>query len=253
MTPLFLLLFTGNLQLRRFVHRRNSDLFPEDDRKEQRDDDQIIAIVAFEAENVNRDERPIAVTGKEQQHPAAVGTMAPLTVRQLGRRNTDLRAIVGLGMQTRADDLRTLGRQRKGEYVRRIGDVLQAMLSEVDELGGNHPPNMAPGIGRDADPAGRGEALETRGQIDMMAVDVVRRDDHIAEIDPHAELDAAALRHCGIAGEHQPLHLQGTANRVDHAAEFGERPVTSVFDDPAAMLADFWLDHLAPMSSAIRG
>jgi hypothetical protein len=28
MTPLFLLLFTGNLQRRRFVHRRNPKLFP---------------------------------------------------------------------------------------------------------------------------------------------------------------------------------------------------------------------------------
>jgi hypothetical protein len=40
-------------------------------------------------------------------------------VRRLERRNTDLRAIVGLGMQTRADDLRTLGRHRKGKYMRR--------------------------------------------------------------------------------------------------------------------------------------
>ena len=32
--------------------------------------------------------------------------------------------IVGLSMQTGADDARTSGCQRKGEYMRRIGDVL---------------------------------------------------------------------------------------------------------------------------------
>ena len=52
----------------------------------------------------------------------------------------------------------------------------------------------------------------------------------------------------GIAGEYQLLHFQGTTNRVDDAAEFGKSAVTGVFDDPAAMLADFRLDDLAPMA-----
>ena len=76
--------------------------------------------------------------------------MAAIMVRRLERRNTDLRAIVGLGMQTRADDLRTSGRQRKGEYMRRIGDVLQAVLSEIDVLSRNRSPHMPPCIGGDA-------------------------------------------------------------------------------------------------------
>ena len=54
----------------------------------------------------------------------------------------------------------------------------------VDELGGNRAAHVTPGIGGDADAAGRGEAFETRGEVDPMAVDVVRCNDHVTEIDP---------------------------------------------------------------------
>src|SRR6516225_6081014 len=83
----------------------------------------------------------------------------------------------------------TSGDWRNGEHMHRVGDVLQPLFSEIDELGSDHSANMAPGVGGDADAAGCGEALETRGEVDVMPVDIVRRDDHIAEIDTHAELD----------------------------------------------------------------
>jgi hypothetical protein len=63
--------------------------------------------------------------------------------------------------------------------MRWIGDVLQPLLAQIDEFGGNRSPKMPPGIGGDADAA--------------VAVDVVRRDDDVPEIDPHAELDAPVL------------------------------------------------------------
>src|SRR5262245_12955650 len=50
-----------------------------------------------------------------------------------------------------ANGLCTSGCQRKGEYMGRVGDVLQALLSEVDELGRNCSPHMPPCIGGDAD------------------------------------------------------------------------------------------------------
>ena len=99
---------------------------------------------------------------KQQQHPASAGTIALVMVRRPGRRDADFREIVGLGMQTGADDWRASGCQRKGEYMRRIGDVLQPVLSQVDELGRNRSPHMPPCIGGDADSPGRGEAFQTR-------------------------------------------------------------------------------------------
>src|SRR6478672_13919044 len=129
--------------------------------------------------------------------------------------------------------------------MRRIGDVLQPLLPQIDELGGNRSAYMPPGIGGDADAAGRREALEARRDIDAVAVDIVRCHDDVAEIDADAELDAAVLRQPGVAHPNVPLHLQCATHRVDDAAELDERPVTGVFDDPAAVLADLWRDDLA--------
>ena len=41
----------------------------------------------------------------------------------------------------------------------------------------------------DADPAGLGERLQARGDIDAIAVDVVALHDHVAEIDADAQHD----------------------------------------------------------------
>ena len=109
----------------------------------------------------------------------------------------------------------------------RIGDVLQALLSEIDEIGGYRSPHMTPDIGGDADAARRGEALEARRDIDAVAVNVVRRHDDVAEIDADAQIDAAVLRQPGVPREDDPLHVQGTAHRFDHIAELDESPAAT--------------------------
>src|ERR1700719_783939 len=138
-----------------------------------------------------------------------------------------------------------LRRRRQGKDMRRIGDVLQPLLAEIDELGGDRAPHMAPGVSRDADAAGRREPFEARGDIDAVAVDVVRRDDDVAEIDADAELDAAVLRRQGVASANDPLHIQRAAYRIDHTAELDESPVAGMLDDAAAVLADLWRDDVA--------
>ena len=109
-----------------------------------------------------------------------------------------------------------LALRRQGKDMRRIGDVLQPLLAEIDELGGDRAPHMAPGVSRDADAAGRREPFEARDDIDAVAVDVVRRDNDVAEIDTDAELDAAVLRQQGVASANDPLHIQRAAYRIDH-------------------------------------
>src|SRR6516162_7326111 len=51
------------------------------------------------------------------------------------------------------------GRRRSdSEDMRRVGDVLEPLLAEIDEFGRNRAAHMAPGIGGDANAAGRGKA-----------------------------------------------------------------------------------------------
>ena len=73
----------------------------------------------------------------------------------------------------------------------RIGDVLQPLLAEIDEFGSDRSAHIPQGIVGDANAARRGEALETRREIDTVTIDVIRRDNHIAETDADPELDAA--------------------------------------------------------------
>src|SRR5215831_2041218 len=91
-------------------------------------------------------------------------------------------------------DLRPSGCRSNGEHMRGIWDVLQPLLSKVDELGGNHSAHMPPRIGGDADSAGWGEALEAGRDIDAVAINVVRRHDDVAEIYADAKL---MRRSCG--------------------------------------------------------
>src|SRR6266550_4270909 len=119
--------------------------------------------------------------------------------------------------------------------MRGIGDVLQLVLSHIDELGGDRSSRMTPGIGGDADAAGRGEAFETRGEVDAVAIDVVRRNDNVTEIDAHPELHPPSFRQSGISRTHRALHFQGAADRVDDARELDKSAVSSVLDDPTAM------------------
>ncbi len=60
--------------------------------------------------------------------------------------------------------------------------MLQPLLAEIDELGGDRAQHMAPGVSRDADAASRREPFEAGGDIDAVAVDVRRYRNALAEI-----------------------------------------------------------------------
>jgi len=47
--------------------------------------------------------------------------------------------------------------------------------------------------------------------------------------------------------KHLPLHLCGTAHRVDDACKFGEQAVTGSLDDAATVLGDLRVDQLPAM------
>ncbi len=80
------------------------------------------------------------------------------------------------------------------------------------------------GVLGQTDRAGRGDALEARGNIDAVAHQIaVRLLDHVTEMDADAKLDAPILRHAGVALDHGVLDLDGAAHRVDDAAELDEK------------------------------
>src|SRR6516162_3582616 len=79
-----------------------------------------------------------------------------------------------------------------------------------------------------------------------MAVDVFGLDYHVAETNSHAQVDTAAMRHPSIAHHHGLLHVQSATHGVNSAAEFDERAIARVFDDPTTIFSNFRLYDLSP-------
>src|SRR5918994_2115877 len=124
-------------------------------------------------------------------------------------------------------------------HAQRPGDVLDPLLAHIAENVRKLVANMIAHRAREANPAWLGQRLQSRGDIDAVAVDVVAVDDHVADIDPDAKFDAAVYWFGGIALSHRALHLDCTAHRIDDASEFDEEAVAGGLDSPTVMLGDF--------------
>ena len=97
---------------------------------------------------------------------------------------------------------------------------------------------------RDAYSAGLSHGLEAGRDIDAVTVQVVTVDDDVALIDTHSELDAQVLGDACVALPHRALDERGTANRVQHRCELGEKPVARGLDDAALALRNCRINKL---------
>jgi hypothetical protein len=142
----------------------------------------------------------------------------------------------------------TLG-NRDAISMHRAGDVLDLLLALVLEREVELVAHLIAHNPADADPAGFGQGLEARGDVDAVAVDVALIDDDVTDIDADAKLDAPIGGRSRIARSHFALHLDRTAHRVYHAAEFDQHAVAGGLDDPPTMLGNLRIDQFA----AFRG
>jgi hypothetical protein len=91
---------------------------------------------------------------------------------------------------------------------------------------------------RDADAAGRGEALESHRDVDAIAVDIVVVNDHIAKVDADPDLDAVPRLEAGIVLGDVPLDLDRAVDGVDDAGELDQGAIAGELDNAAAMIGD---------------
>ncbi len=140
--------------------------------------------------------------------------------------------------------MRAGGPRSNPKHMHRLGDILQCLIAEVLDREIEFSPRLGQHRARDADAAGLGHGFEPRGDVDPVAKDVVAVDDHVAEIDPNAEVDAGlgGLRAIG----HRALPPDCAAHRVDDARELDEEPVAGRLDDAPVMLGDPRVDQLGP-------
>ena len=76
-----------------------------------------------------------------------------------------------------------------------------------------------------------GKLLKARGDIDALAVPVRPLDDHLAEIDADAHVDALVLGKACVSLRHAALDVDGAFDRVDDARELGQKPIAHQLED----------------------
>ena len=129
----------------------------------------------------------------------------------------------------------------------RAGDVLDALRPHVLEAEIELVAHLVAHDAADIDPAGVGQRLDARGDVDAVAVDVVAVDDDVADIDADAEFAAPILRHLGVALAHAALDIDGAAHCIDDAGEFDEETVPGRLYDAAAVLDDLGIEQHPPV------
>src|SRR5580704_16478707 len=120
----------------------------------------------------------------------------------------------------------------------RSRDVLERLLSEVNELRLNPPPHMLVGRAGNAHAAGFRNALQAGGDVDAVAKDILALDKHVAEMNADSVEDTLRLEGAFVASRHLPLHRQGAFDRRDDGREFDEHPVAHRLEQPSAMRGD---------------
>ncbi len=97
---------------------------------------------------------------------------------------------------------------------------------------------------RNGDAARLGQLLQPCRDIDAIAIAIVAFDNHVAEIDPDAQVDATILGKTRIALSHSALHDRRALDCLDDASELCEQSVAHQLEDAALMLGNLRLDQL---------
>src|SRR5438045_219709 len=102
---------------------------------------------------------------------------------------------------------------------------------------------------RNGDAARLGQLLQPRRDIDTIAMPIFAFDNHVAEIDPDAQVDATILGKTRIALSHSALHDRRARDCLDNASELCEQSVAHQLEDAALMLDNLRLDQLFATSA----
>jgi hypothetical protein len=133
-----------------------------------------------------------------------------------------------------------------------VGDILQALLAEIDEFGLDPPARLPIGVLGKADRARIANPFEARGDVDPVAQDVLAVDENVAEIDADAIENASGLGNRFVALGHHLLDEDGAFDRGDNGRKFEQHAVPGRLDEPSAEAAHNSGRRLAPLADDLR-
>ena len=122
----------------------------------------------------------------------------------------------------------------------RVFDVLEGprahVLHDVTNLAGDVFVNRT----ADADAPGLGQGLETRRQVDTIAVNVVVLEYDLAQIHADAKQHSALVRRIGLAFDHAGLNGDGAIDGIDDTGKLNKNTIAHQLHDAALVLVNPW-------------
>ena len=137
--------------------------------------------------------------------------------------------------------------RQDAEGAHRPIDVLERPLAHILEAEIEPIADIVPDPSGDDDPARSRDAFEPRRHVDAVTIDVAGLDDHVADIDADAKLDAAVPGHAGVALAHAALDRRRARDRIHDARELRQEPVPGELDDTALRFGDLGVDQIRPV------
>ena len=116
-----------------------------------------------------------------------------------------------------------------------LADILNLLLPHRLEAERQLFLDLVRHLAGNADAAGVGKLLETRGDVDAFAVPVGSLHDQFAEVDSDPNIDAMVLGLAGVSLRHSALNVDGALNRVNDTPEFRQQPVAHELEDASVV------------------
>ena len=127
----------------------------------------------------------------------------------------------------------------------RVLDVLEAVMSGIDQGHAEMLAGFAIGFGGDRNAARGGDRLEADGDVDVVSEQFVLVGHHVAHVDAEPKVHGAIRRELVVAFGHQPLHRDRGLGGADHARELEQEPVAGIFHDAATVIENDRMDRAA--------
>ena len=124
----------------------------------------------------------------------------------------------------------------------RFGNILQRLRTHIVKDDINLPADLTLRVIRDADAAGLRDPLQSCGNVDAVAKDIVLVDDDVADMNTDAELDSEVLHHVRAMHRHAALDLHRTSYGVDSASELDQHTIACRFNYTSTMRGDGGVD-----------
>ena len=122
-------------------------------------------------------------------------------------------------------------------------DILEALAAAINERRRQLRADLVPHRARNPDAARLRQRLQTGGQVDAIAQQILAIDDHIPEMHADAEPHLLARGALRILLRDRLLNLQCAFDGIDRARKIGKHAVAGRREDAAPMFADQPVDN----------